>query len=86
MPAKGHIVCTNCVMDTTDSLIRLILPVCAITAPRTKNETLPNWHKGERGQAELDRMIANIPAASTYSNRVDFYRACHDEEAFARLL
>lgn len=53
-------ICSNCVMDTSDPKIvfddRGVCDHC-----RTFYEhTLPNWHTDERGQAELDKMVARI--------------------------
>lgn len=60
MGATAYRVCTNCVMDTSDSAIsfdeRGVCDHC-----RTYHaQILPNWHTDEHGAAELDRMVARI--------------------------
>ncbi|HAJ45580.1 MAG TPA: LPS biosynthesis protein [Alphaproteobacteria bacterium] len=56
-------ICTNCVMDTTDSAIvfdeRGVCDHCNTFYTQVK----PNWHTGEKGKAELDRMVETIRAA-----------------------
>jgi N-acetyl sugar amidotransferase len=55
--------CTNCVMDTTDSAVvfdeRGVCDHCNTFYTQVK----PNWHTGEKGKAELDRMVETIRAA-----------------------
>lgn len=56
-------VCTNCVMDTTDSAIvfddRGVCDHC-----NTFYDTIqPNWDTGEKGARELERMVETIKAA-----------------------
>lgn len=55
-------ICTNCVMDNTDSMITFdSAGVCDHC--RTFYATiLPNWHTDQRGQAELARMVERIRA------------------------
>jgi len=53
-------VCSNCVMDTTDTLIHFDEKgVCDHCNDFYKN-TLPNWHTDERGQKELELLIDKI--------------------------
>jgi N-acetyl sugar amidotransferase len=53
-------ICTNCVMDTTDSKIVFdARGVCDHCNDFYKN-TLPNWHTDERGRRELTAMIDEI--------------------------
>lgn len=60
---KPYQICTNCVMDTTDSMIvfddRGICDHCNIYYQRT----LPNWHTDERGQRELQSLVDKIKHA-----------------------
>lgn len=53
-------VCTNCVMDTTDPKITFDENGVCDHCRSFREHTLPKWHTGERGQAELDRMIERI--------------------------
>lgn len=56
-------ICTNCVMDTTDSAItfdaRGVCDHCNTFYTRVQ----PHWHTDERGKAELDRMVETIRKA-----------------------
>ena len=47
-----HIVCTNCVMDTTDSKIFDENGVCD-HCNTYYNDILPKWHTDERGDKAL---------------------------------
>ena len=55
-------VCSNCVMDTTDSAIvfddRGVCDHCNTFF----DKIAPNWDTGEKGRGELDRMIETIQA------------------------
>jgi asparagine synthetase B (glutamine-hydrolysing) len=55
-----HRICTNCVMDTTDSAItfdaRGLCDHCNVFYSRVQ----PHWHTDERGKAELDGMVETI--------------------------
>lgn len=56
-------ICTNCVMDTTDSMIEFDeAGVCDHCNTFTKTVE-PNWHAGERGQRELRLMVEKIKRA-----------------------
>ena len=53
-------ICTNCVMDTTDSKIVFDENgVCDHCNDFYKN-VLPNWHTDERGAADLKKIVAKI--------------------------
>lgn len=60
---RPYQVCTNCVMDTTDSMIvfdeRGVCDHC--TTYFTK--TFPNWHPNERGRAELEVLVKKMKKA-----------------------
>lgn len=62
MTDRSHQVCTNCVMDTTDSAIvfdeRGVCDHCNTFYGKVR----PNWHTDERGRAVLDRMVEKIRA------------------------
>lgn len=57
---RQYQMCTQCVMDTTDSMIvfddKGVCDHCRSFA----QHVLPNWHADERGRAELERIAAKI--------------------------
>jgi N-acetyl sugar amidotransferase len=53
-------ICTNCVMDTTDPKITFDEDGVCDHCRSFREHTLPNWHTGDKAQAELDRMIERI--------------------------
>jgi len=53
-------VCSNCVMDTTDSMIVFDENGVCDHCNNFYEHTLPNWHTDERGQKELDALVAKI--------------------------
>ena len=60
MNKTEHQVCTNCVMDTTDSMIKFDSNgICDHCLDFYKNVE-PNWFTDERGVAELEPVIAKI--------------------------
>jgi N-acetyl sugar amidotransferase len=60
---RPYQVCTNCVMDTTDSQIVFDEKGVCDHCNSYYAHTLPNWHTGEQGQRELDAMVAQIKQA-----------------------
>lgn len=60
---RPYQVCTNCVMDTTDSQIVFDEKGVCDHCNSYYVHTLPNWHTGEQGQRELDTMVAQIKQA-----------------------
>jgi len=60
MNNKQYQICTNCVMDTSDSRITFDAKgVCDHCSDFYKN-VLPNWHTDERGRAELESIMELI--------------------------
>ena len=60
MMNENYQICTNCVMDTTDSNISFDEKgVCDMCNNFYKN-VLPNWHTDERGRKELETIVAKI--------------------------
>lgn len=57
---KTYQICTNCVMDTTDSVINFdevgVCDHCQIFY----NKILPNWHTDDRGRQELEKIVVKI--------------------------
>ena len=60
MKNSEYQICTNCVMDTTDTKITFDANgVCDHCNDFYKN-VRPNWHTDERGRAELEAIVTNI--------------------------
>jgi len=58
----SHRICSNCVMDTTDSAIVFDADGVCDHCNTFYEKVQPNWHTDERGQAALDRMVGKIKA------------------------
>ena len=60
MNEREYQICTNCVMDTSDSNISFDENgVCDHCTDFYKN-VKPNWHTGEKGKAELEKIVTKI--------------------------
>lgn len=59
-----HQVCTNCVMDTTDSKITFDEAGVCDHCRTFRIHTLPNWHTDDRGRVQLERMVKEIRRSS----------------------
>jgi len=60
MEQNRYQICTNCVMDTTDSKIQFDANgICDHCNDFYKN-VLPNWHTDEQGRARLEEIVAEI--------------------------
>lgn len=61
-----HMICSNCVMDTTDSQISFdehgVCDHCNTFYSKVK----PNWHTGERGRSELRLLVEKIKASGRH--------------------
>src|SRR5438067_2240947 len=57
---RPYQVCTNCVMDTTDSKITFDGQGVCDHCSNFYRHTLPNWHTDERGWSALQRIVADI--------------------------
>ena len=53
-------ICTNCVMDTTDSQISFDAAGVCDHCRTFREHTRPSWDTGAKGRAELDRMVERI--------------------------
>lgn len=53
-------ICSNCVMDTTDSKIIFDETGMCDHCIDFYNNVKPNWHTGERGEKELESIVAKI--------------------------
>lgn len=60
MSTYKHQVCTNCVMDTSDSKITFGTDGKCDHCANFYNNILPNWHTDERGRLTLERTVAKI--------------------------
>lgn len=61
---SSETICTNCVMDMTDSAITFDSRGGCDHCNTFYTEIQPHWHTDERGKAELDRMVETIRKAS----------------------
>lgn len=58
-------ICTQCVMDTTDSAITFDAQGVCDHCRTFRDKVLPNWHPDERGERELRALVQRIKAAGT---------------------
>ena len=56
-------ICTNCVMDTTDSMISFDKRGFCDHCNTFYSKTLPNWHTDKRGQEKLQGLVDTIKRA-----------------------
>lgn len=61
---RPYQVCTNCVMDTTDTKITFDSTGVCDHCRTFYEKTLPNWHTDERGRQQLEKMVAEIKRAA----------------------
>lgn len=57
---RKYQVCTNCVMDTSDSVIKFDENGVCDHCRNFYSNIKPNWHAGESGRARLDAMVTQI--------------------------
>lgn len=60
---RPYQICTQCVMDTTDSMISFDANGVCDHCRTFRRDVLPNWHTDERGRRELDAIVARIREA-----------------------
>lgn len=60
MNLKKHQICTNCVMDTTDSRITFDEKGVCDHCRSFYKDTLPSWHTDARGRRDLEVIISKI--------------------------
>jgi N-acetyl sugar amidotransferase len=60
---RPYQICSNCVMDTTDSKITFDANGVCDHCTTFYNEILGNWHTDERGRVQLERLVAKIRKA-----------------------
>jgi len=63
MVNREYQICTNCVMDTSDSLITFDEKGMCDHCRNFYDNIKPNWHTDERGQAQLNKMIEQVKRA-----------------------
>lgn len=61
-------ICSNCVMDTTDTMIVFDEKGVCDHCNTFYDQTLPNWPLGEKGARELDTVVAKIKEAGEGKN------------------
>jgi N-acetyl sugar amidotransferase len=59
-PTRKYQICTNCVMDTTDSKIKFDQNGVCDHCQTYYTQILPNWHTDARGRRELDQLVDKI--------------------------
>jgi len=57
---QNYRICTNCIMDTSDAGITFDARGWCDYCNNYHTNILPNWHTDERGQVEIDRMVAKV--------------------------
>lgn len=57
---REYQICTNCVMDTSDSVIRFDEQGVCDHCHSFHTHVLPNWHTDERGKLALERVVEKI--------------------------
>jgi N-acetyl sugar amidotransferase len=68
MAVRDYRICSNCVMDTTDSAIRFDAAGVCDHCRNFYRNTLPSWHPDERGRRELAALVEEIKAAGRGKN------------------
>lgn len=63
MQNSSYRLCTNCVMDTSDSAISFDENGVCDHCRTFHSQIAPNWHTDERGERELARMVEEMTAA-----------------------
>lgn len=63
MSVTSYRICSNCVMDTTDSKISFDAKGVCDHCSTFYRDILPNWHTDERGRRELERIVADVKKA-----------------------
>ena len=61
-----HMICSNCVMDTTDSQISFDEHGVCDHCNTFHSKVKPNWHTGERGRSELRMLVEKIKASGRH--------------------
>src|SRR3954466_4456422 len=59
-PKRVYQLCTNCIMDTSDSGIVFDAEGVCDYCNNYYDNILPNWHPGEQGLREIEPQIAQI--------------------------
>ena len=60
MNARPYRICTNCVMDTSDSKISFDARGVCDHCTTFYDKVFPNWHTDERGRRELGKLAEEI--------------------------
>ena len=62
---RKYQICTNCVMDTSDSRITFDSDGVCDHCNNFFTNVKPNWRTDERGRAEIEKIVANIKKVSS---------------------
>src|SRR5215204_2052730 len=57
---KNYQICTNCIMDTSDSSITFDEKGLCDYCQNYYNNILPNWHPDEQGEKEIMKVVEEI--------------------------
>lgn len=68
MTNRPYQICTNCVMDASDSQIVFDEKGVCDHCDTFYNKILPNWHTDARGQQALQKIVSEIKSAGTGKN------------------
>ena len=60
MTNRNYQICTSCVMDTTDKMIVFDEQGVCDHCNTYYDKVVPNWHTGQRGKKELDKILSRI--------------------------
>jgi N-acetyl sugar amidotransferase len=63
MTARAYQICTNCVMDTSDSAITFDANGVCDHCLGFKKDVQPNWHPNEKGRQQVARIVEDIKAS-----------------------
>lgn len=63
MRKRPYQICTNCVMDTSDSKITFDANGVCDHCANFYKKIFPNWHTDERGHRELEKIVSKIKVA-----------------------
>lgn len=65
MHNREYQICTNCVMDTSDSIIKFNEKGICDHCNTFYKKVLPNWHTDEQGRRALDKIVRKIKQAGS---------------------
>ena len=69
MNKREYRICANCVMDTTDYMIKFDENGICDQCNNYYNNILPNWHTDDRGWQALQKIVRKIKFSFTFKPR-----------------